>query len=123
LIALGASVGLMSEEARNLILAGAMVSIALNPSLFAWVRTYGEKITGQDINDDNLAHLAEEEIKALKGTVIVIGHGKVGSQVAHAMNEERVELIIIEENREKVESLRQQGFRAIVGKGGGNFLA
>lgn len=116
LIALGASVGMLNDEARNLILAGAMVSIALNPALFGWVRNFGQKISGQDVNDDTLAHLAVEEAKSLKDTVILIGYGKVGSEVAQALNEEHIDLVIVDENRETVEALRKKGFHAIYGE-------
>lgn len=118
LIALGATHGLMTEEAKNLILAGAMVSIALNPILFALCQKYASRFDVNDLNDDDLAHLEKEEGKALKDTVILAGYGKVGYEVAKALNADHIELVIIDQNRETVEGLREKGFHAIAGDAG-----
>lgn len=118
LIALGASVGMLSEEARNLILAGAMISIAINPGLFGWLKNYGQKSTSENVNDDDLAHLEKDEQKSLRNFVVLIGYGKVGWEVTKSLNADHIELVIIDQNRETVEQLRQKGMHAIAGDAG-----
>lgn len=118
LIALGANHGLLSDDARNLILAGAMISIALNPVLFGYCKSFCEKSDTLSIEDDDLAHLEKGEGTALKNIVILVGHGKVGSEVTKTLNADHVELVIIDQNRETVESLRDQGYHAIAGDAG-----
>jgi CPA2 family monovalent cation:H+ antiporter-2 len=118
LIALGASAGLLSDEARNLILAGAMISIALNPFLFKASRKFCKRYEGEAVQDDDLAHLEKEEGKALRNFVILVGHGRVGSEVAKALNADHVDLVVIDHNRELIESLREKGYHALAADAG-----
>ncbi len=115
LIALGTEAGLLSEEARNLILAGAIISISLNPVLFRLCRNFSERPDTQIVSEDVLAHLEQEEEKILKDFVILVGHGRVGQQITRTLQEDHIELVIIDQNRELVESLRDKGFHAIAG--------
>lgn len=119
LIALGASVGLIGDEARNLILAGAMISIAMNPPLFHLALKYFNAHPDQACEDnDKLAHLEKEEKTALKDLVILVGYGDVGENVSKALDANHTDLVIIDSNRETVEALRQAGYHAIAGDAG-----
>lgn len=118
LIALGFSVGILEVEARNLILAGAMISIALNPSLFNWMHENAKRFHASHINDDDLAHLEKDEQKILRNFVILVGYGRVGSTITKALNADHIELVIIDQNREIVEKLRSDGLHAIAGDAG-----
>lgn len=117
LIALGGSVGLMPDEARNIILAGALISVALNPILFHITRDWCVRrgLTQRGAEDDALAHLEKEEQRDLKNFIIVVGAGRVGGTIARMMDFSAFDLVIIDENREKVEQLRKGGLHAIAG--------
>jgi CPA2 family monovalent cation:H+ antiporter-2 len=122
LITLGMAYGLMSEDAQNLILAGAMISIALNPLTFYYSKrlyTYmgkNEKLSSFfNMRDDDLAHLTTAEETTLKDLVILIGWGSVGQHISKNIQQAHIDLVIIEENREHVEQLRLEGFHAIAG--------
>ncbi|MBW7877267.1 MAG: cation:proton antiporter, partial [Candidatus Cloacimonetes bacterium] len=124
LATLGLSYGLLTEEANSLILAGALISISLNPIIFRfnaaleaysaqhptlsrWLRT----------NDKELSRLKEEEKQAIKKQVILVGHGRVGSHFLQNIENTKtaLNLVIIDLNRERVENLRSRGFHAIFG--------
>lgn len=115
LIALGTSLGLMPPEERNLILAGALISIALNPILFRAIRRMCDRYDGVKIADtDELAHL--DDIRpAKKDVLLLIGFGRVGGYVASMLKPDDYYLVILDTNREKIEQLRNLGFHAIAG--------
>ena len=122
LISLGFTLGLLPEDGRDLILAGALFSIALNPLLFkmgqplyTWAAK-SERISRYlNMRTDDLAHLKTSEKRALKDLVILVGHGRVGRQISQNIKEAEIDLVVIDTNRERVESLRDKGFHAIVG--------
>ena len=117
LIAIGTFLGVMPEEARNLILAGALISIALNPILFRATREWAIRrgLTQEQTTDDTLAHLETGEKTALKNLIVLIGAGNTGRHIITALSMAENDLVILDENREKVEKLRSRGFHAIAG--------
>ncbi|MBU0800300.1 MAG: Kef family K(+) transporter [Alphaproteobacteria bacterium] len=122
LITLGLTYGLLPEEGRDLILAGAMISIALNPLTFYGARRAYEyagksrKLSRLfNMRDDDLSHLRGDEKHALRDLVILVGHGRVGKHISTNIQEAHIDLVVIDTNRERVEALRDNGFHAIAG--------
>jgi CPA2 family monovalent cation:H+ antiporter-2 len=122
LATLGLSLGVLPPEGRDLILAGALISIALNPLLFwgcspahAFIARSARLSRFLNTRADDLAHLRSDEKRSLKDTVILVGHGRVGRQISKNIQSARIDLVIIDTNRERVEKLREQGFHALVG--------
>ncbi len=123
LAGLGVATGALPEQGRDLILAGALISISLNPAFFhgskwiyGWVAKNPKASRIFNINDDDLAHLREDEIKSLKkGLVILVGHGRVGRHISQNVQLSKIDLVIVDANRERVEALREQGMHAIAG--------
>ncbi|MEZ0223390.1 MAG: cation:proton antiporter [Alphaproteobacteria bacterium] len=121
LITLGASLGLMPPEGRDLVLAGAIISIALNPLAFYAAKLfYGlaknpRLVTLFNRREDSLGHLKVYEKKTLKDLVILVGLGRVGEHVSQSIHSLDIDLVVIDHNREKVESLRENGYHAIAG--------
>jgi CPA2 family monovalent cation:H+ antiporter-2 len=115
LIALGTTLGLMPPEERNLILSGALFSIALNPICFNAVRRWCDTHSDPAISmRDNLSHLNTNAAK-LRNMVLLIGFGRVGAHATSMLDPADVDLIILDSNREKVKHLRNNGFNAIAG--------
>jgi CPA2 family monovalent cation:H+ antiporter-2 len=122
LVSVGLMYGLLPDDGRDLILAGAMASIALNPVAFFISRKIYEYAEQRpqlsqifNIRGDDLAHLRGDEKYILRDLVILVGHGRVGRQISKNIHDSHIDLVIIDNNRERVESLRQNGFHAIVG--------
>jgi CPA2 family monovalent cation:H+ antiporter-2 len=65
--------------------------------------------------DGDLAHLTGGEKHALRELVILVGHGRVGKYIRENIATSAVDLVIVDRNRERVESLRKLGFHAIAG--------
>lgn len=126
LIAMGVSLKILPLEGRDIIMAGALISISLNPITFMGSRLLFDLFENNkwlarffDMRDDDaLAHLTKEEIEELRRTVILVGAGQVGGYICDNIEARHTELVIIETNRQRVEALRQQGYHAIAGDAG-----
>lgn len=123
LASLGMGLGLMSMEGQNLILAGALISIALNSALFAtigpaqaWARARSAWARKLDLRDDPLAALPmTTDRKILSNQVVLVGYGRVGRHVAATLDRERIHYVVADSNREVVEALRKRGKAAVTG--------
>ncbi|MFO1207274.1 MAG: YbaL family putative K(+) efflux transporter [Burkholderiales bacterium] len=123
LAGLGVSLGLLSVEGQSLILAGALISIALNPLVFASVKPLKSWIQSQSA----LAHVLERsgdplselpmstDEKYLSGQVVLVGYGRVGRRIADALSAQGIPFVVAERNRERVEWLRANGMAAVSG--------
>jgi CPA2 family monovalent cation:H+ antiporter-2 len=123
LVALGASLGVLPAEGQSLVVAGALLSIALNPLLFSvneparrWVLSKSALARRLETRDDPLAALPQStDRKYLARQVVLVGYGAVGQQVAAALAERGVPFVVVEQNRERVEQLRSKGMAAVSG--------
>ncbi|SFD63823.1 YbaL family putative K(+) efflux transporter [Massilia yuzhufengensis] len=123
LAALGMSLGLLPPLGQNLILAGAIISIAVNPLLFTaieplqrWMRERSELARKLESRDDPLATLPMETAhEKLSGQVVLVGYGRVGRRIAGDLSTRGVHFVVAEQNREVVERLRTEGIPAVAG--------
>ena len=123
LAALGMSLGLLPAEGQSLILAGALISIAVNPLVFhaiepaqKWLREKSHHVRQLEARDDPLAQLpVEVEPEHMTNHVVLIGYGRVGRRIADALQQARVTFVVAEENRELVARLRSRGLLAVSG--------
>jgi len=123
LAGLGLSLGLLPTEGMSLVLAGALISIALNPLLFAaiepfrrWVLKRSDLARRLEQRKDPYAELPmSTERKYLEGQVVLVGYGRVGRRVAKALDARGIPYVVAEQNRELVEGLRKKGIVAVSG--------
>ncbi|WP_426175642.1 YbaL family putative K(+) efflux transporter [Massilia sp. TWR1-2-2] len=126
LAAMGMQLKLLPAEGQSLILAGAIISIAVNPLLFKaveplqkWIRSKSELARCMERAEDPLAELPMSTDHAkLSGQVVLVGYGRVGRRIAHALTNQGVHFVVAEHNRELVEELRKQGIPAVAGDAG-----
>jgi monovalent cation:H+ antiporter-2, CPA2 family len=120
---LGVSLGLLPTEGQSLILAGAIISIALNPLVFhavepaqAWIRSRSKLAQTLERPDDPLAVLPMTvDLNRLTGQVVLVGYGRVGRRIGEALAANGISFVVAEENREIVEKLRERGVPAVSG--------
>ena len=123
LAALGISLGLMPQEGQSLILAGAIISIAVNPLLFTaieplqrWLRANSQAVRNMEASPDPLAELPMTvPHERLTGQVVLVGFGRVGRRIADELTAQGVHFVVAEQNREVVEMLRRRDQPAVVG--------
>lgn len=89
LAGLGVGLGMLPPEARDLILAGALISILINPFLFGIIGKSDRKAEAAEA-----AALAGAEPP--KGHVVLIGYGRVGSLIGQKLIEEGQRFTVIE---------------------------
>jgi CPA2 family monovalent cation:H+ antiporter-2 len=123
LAALGMSLGLLPELGQNLILAGAIISIAVNPLMFKainplqeWLRSKSELARTLERSTDPLAELPMTVThERLTGQVVLVGYGRVGKRIAEELTRQGVHYVVAEQNREMVEDLRRRDQPAVAG--------
>ena len=129
LAALGTEMKLLPDEGRDLILAGAILSIMLNPLVFVAV----DRLKGRlDARDGATAEtpaetagkaqvasaLADEAAPAptgLRNHVVLIGYGRVGSLVGAALHNSSRPFLVIEDGDKRVTQLREAGIEVLSG--------
>lgn len=82
LAALGTDLGVLSDEARDLILAGAIISIVINPLLFSMISRFSSKM--ESPAEAAAADAAEADSRT-SGHAVLIGYGRVGSLVGEGL--------------------------------------
>jgi CPA2 family monovalent cation:H+ antiporter-2 len=132
LATLGLSLGMLQPEARDLILAGAILSILLNPVAF-WLAErlrpplearYGageaaapvEPSLGDALEPSTQA-VEEESVQptALTGHTVLIGYGRVGTVVAEGLKAAGRSFLVIEDAETRISAAREAGIEVVVG--------
>jgi CPA2 family monovalent cation:H+ antiporter-2 len=123
LAALGVSLGLLPPEGQSLIVAGAILSISLNPVAFA-----GAARLARWINDRPALLAALErpagavaepppnvDTLALHDHAIIVGYGRVGSVIGTQLAERGIPYVVVEQDRDAAEGLRKRGLPVFFG--------
>jgi len=120
LASLGVDLGLLSESARSLILASALLSIIVNPMLFVALDRWNarreaqaasardEAAAGDDMLPDRAAIPAADHI-------VLVGFGRVGSRVGRALHERGIPQVLIESDRDGCIEARKLGIPCVLG--------
>jgi CPA2 family monovalent cation:H+ antiporter-2 len=114
LAALATRLGLLPKEGESLIVAGALISIGLNPLAFAASARTGSWLARRPrllallernvVRDAARLPPTSHEQEAALDHVVVVGYGRVGSAIVDALERRRIPFVVIEQNRDLVES-------------------
>lgn len=123
LAGLGVSLNLLSADGMSLVLAGALISIALNPLVFAsikpltnWVVNNSDVAKRLSLRMDPYGELpTSTERKFLEGQAVLVGYGRVGKRIAQSLTEAAIPFVVAEQNPELVDKLRKLGQPAVSG--------
>ncbi|WP_045769768.1 YbaL family putative K(+) efflux transporter [Xanthomonas albilineans] len=114
LTGLGMSLAILPETGRDLILAGALLSIIANPLLFTWLdRWQARQAAEAQVTLE--PELPPGPSLDVAGHAIVIGYGRVGSTLAAVLRTYGVPVLVIDDNREHVERAHADGLPGIRG--------
>ena len=129
LAGLGIGLQLLPQQGQDLILAGALLSIVVNPLLFmaleyrgAWLKERDRRAGTADPRRPPLASAAPIDVVAeltptvLSGHAVLVGYGRVGRHIAATMKERGIPFLVIEEREGLVDRLWAEGVEVIVGK-------
>jgi CPA2 family monovalent cation:H+ antiporter-2 len=118
------TLGLMSGTGNNVLVAGAIISISLNPLMFRSILALEPRLSKWPWLARSLAGRSEKlgaranEIAAERNTdpgAIVVGYGPVGQTVRRLLAEFGIDPIIVETNVDAVLELQQRGQQALYG--------
>ena len=123
LAGLGLSLGLLPAEGISLVLAGALISIALNPLIFSAIAPFRDWLLKRSAyarkleqRQDPYAELPlATERQYLERQVVLVGYGRVGRRIAAQLDQHAIPYVVAEQNREVVETLRRDGKAAVSG--------
>jgi len=119
---LGVRLAIMPNSIRNLILAGAIISILLNPLLMEVVERFpfrraqpaDAKVAAAEPEPEALGR-EPIPVTRLTDHVVLVGHGRVGSVISAALREDRTRYLVIETDEDAAAELRQQSIETITG--------
>jgi CPA2 family monovalent cation:H+ antiporter-2 len=122
LAGLGASLGVLPPQGRDLILAGSLLSITLNPLAFAGIPAIHRVLSSRQ----RLMHWLERmpaprlessagQAPVLNDHAVIIGHGRVGGALSPLLEREGLPFVVIERDRELFEALKQRSIPSVFG--------
>jgi monovalent cation:H+ antiporter-2, CPA2 family len=125
LAGLGVSLNLLPPEGRDLILAGAILSIFLNPVMFIvaermrpWIeKRMGNNTASAEAGETNvdLSEPVPLPLTSLKHHTIVVGYGQIGKRVTESLQEKDMPFLVIEDSPKIYFKLKEIGIEAIAG--------
>lgn len=121
LASLGVSLKLLPPEGRDLVLAGALLSIMLNPLLFTALDRWKakkekkEEIPGAEAEPDPATSDEDVPVTSLEKHTIVIGAGRVGKRVVDELAPLPQPLFVIDESDEQIKQFASRDIEGIAG--------
>jgi len=115
LVGLGLTLGLLPEAARDTVLAGAILSILVNPALFALAERQRARRVPAAPAPLPAPEPAPLEPTHLSDHDIVVGHGRVGGLVARSLRAQGHPVLVLEERGEALAAARAIGCETLEG--------
>ena len=116
LAGLGVSLAILPPEGRDLVLAGALLSIIANPLIFVVLDRWQAAQSAQpETHAAGVPGPQSGPALPVDGHAIVVGFGRVGSEIARLLRERGVPLLIIDDDHDLVQKARAAGYPAIRG--------
>jgi CPA2 family monovalent cation:H+ antiporter-2 len=116
LVSLGATLKLMPPEGRDLILAGALLSIALNPITFAgigpltrWLEARPKLLRLLERRGAEKHRIPVMSAAGFQDHAIVVGYGRVGGTIGPVLAAEHLPFIVIERDHLMLATAQAQG--------------
>jgi CPA2 family monovalent cation:H+ antiporter-2 len=116
---MGFELGILPAQGRDLILAGALISIILNPLAFAAAERLLPRLEkrrapapavspGAPVSTEAAA-AGEAASPALTGHIVLVGYGRVGMAIAESLSGDGTAVIVIEAASDRVAVARKAG--------------
>lgn len=116
LAGLGFSVGLLSADARDLVLAAALISISINPVMLVLLdRWEARQPRTPPTRTEPEPALEPGPVFEPGEHAIIIGYGRVGEHLTKLLREHGIRVIVVDTNIERVRLAHQHGVPAIRG--------
>lgn len=116
LAGMGVTLEVLNRQANDLILAGAIVSIMLNPVLFTLLDRYLEKTETpeEQQEEETLEEITQVPVN-ICGHTIIVGYGRVGAMLADKLHNKGYPVVVVEDTRARFEELAERGYPSVMG--------
>jgi CPA2 family monovalent cation:H+ antiporter-2 len=115
--AVGRQLGVLPDNATNIVVAVSIISIMINPPVSRliepierWILRWRGKAAEQDLEDVGALSVLDPA-----GRAIVIGYGPTGRTVTRLLQENQISPTVVDLNVDSVRSLRESGVSAVHG--------
>ena len=122
LAGLGVSIGVLTEDARGLVLAAALCTIVLNPLMLAGADRLSRWLSGHPEWLDRIERQTAPRLVTTSlwmatpmNHAILVGYGRVGRTIGDALHRLNIPFVAVEQDRRVVESMRLLGVTCIYG--------
>ena len=116
----GMSLGLLGQDQYSMLLAGALLSIAVNPLMYKTTLPFENALRRFPrlwrLLDRHGDHFEIDD--DLADHVVVIGYGRVGQHIVNVLRKLEVRLIVIDSDVDRVEELAERGVPSLYGDAG-----
>lgn len=124
LAGLSLSLGLLNNDAHDLILGGAILSILLNPLVFIACDKIKKRLENLPTNLQDTQKISDVDPQAsdqdflpttLTNHIVIIGYGRIGKCVALSLTNRGEPIVIVEESKRLSDKAIADGFEVICG--------
>jgi CPA2 family monovalent cation:H+ antiporter-2 len=115
---LSVSLGLLTQEQYSLLLAGAMLSIMVNPFLFRalpWIESTAKKMPMLWSLLEKRRWMPETPPTSLHDHVVIVGYGRVGQHIVQVLGYLGIPRLVVDLNLYRVQELERQGIPTLYG--------
>ncbi|STY31333.1 monovalent cation:proton antiporter (CPA2 family) [Legionella wadsworthii] len=114
---------LLPKEGLELIIAGSLLSICLNPFLFKCIKPLEKRINSkcswveskEEFDNPSVQVPLTTEEKFLSGQIVLVGYGRVGKRIARFLERQGLSYVIVDQDRNLIEELREKNKLAVYG--------
>ena len=114
----GIHLGLLSQDQYSLILAGALLSITVNPLMFRSIAPLEKWLRGHPSLWNLLDRHNPMPVPLESGReahVVIVGYGRVGRHISNLLGRMSIPHLVIDSNAERIEELNRRGIPSLYG--------
>lgn len=114
----GVSLGLLDKDQYSLILAGALISITLNPFMFRLIdptERWLKRLGGIWKFLDKHIPMPVQEDESIKNHVVVVGYGRVGRLITSLLGRLSIPQLVVNSDAERLEELNRDRIPSLYG--------
>ncbi|RNF84547.1 YbaL family putative K(+) efflux transporter [Montanilutibacter psychrotolerans] len=115
LAGIGVDIDVLPAEGRDLVLAGALLSIIANPLIFAALDKWQARADAHAVSKGMPVDDPPPQPIDIAGHAIVVGFGRVGSHLAKLLHERGVPVVVIEDDGDRADQARAAGLPVVRG--------
>ena len=113
----GVKLGILGQDEYSLILAGALLSITINPFMFRSVTPVEKWLKRRTklwkLLDRSVQFADTDE--HMTGHVVIVGYGRVGRHIVNLLERIEIPFLVVDADSTRIEELTQQGAQALYG--------